>query len=345
MTTRKHNEYLDLSLSDEDDGQDYDSEAAEEAKGGGTTGLTARRPKRQKLSAKDPNDDTESIISESESNKNKDKLHESSTRRASSPQNLEDFPKTTAPKSSKSSKPKSPPTTTTTIKHTPGVIYLSRIPPFMRPSTLSHLLSPFGPIIRLFLTPEPPSTYLRRKHAGGNKKRSFIDGWVEFSKKKHAKICAEAINGQVVGGKKGGWYRDDVWNVKYLRGFGWGDLMAGVRGEEREREERVRVGVRREMKERREFLEAVQRGKVEGTRRRKGEAREGKEGGKDGGKDGMDRDVIMRCDEGGDTEIAEAKGKRKGGVERRFRQNEISVKRKGGVEQSEDVKRVLNKIF
>lgn len=337
MTARKHNEYLDLSLSDEDDGQDYDSEAAEEAKGGATTGLTARRPKRQKLSAKDSNDDTESIISESETNENNDKAHESSTRRPSSPQNLEDLPKTT--KSSKPSKPKSPPTTTTTRKHTPGVIYLSRIPPFMRPSTLSHLLSPFGPITRLFLTPEPPSTYLRRKHAGGNKKRCFIDGWVEFSKKKHAKICAEAINGQVVGGKKGGWYRDDIWNVKYLKGFGWGDLMAGVRGEEREREERVRVGVRREMKERRLFLEAVQRGKVEGTRRRKREGREGKDGGRDGGMEGVDRD------EGGETEIAEAKGKRKGGVERRFRQNEISGKRQGRGEPSEDVKRVLSKIF
>lgn len=327
MTTRKCNEYLDLGLSDEEDDQDYDSEAAEEAKGGR---ITARRSKRQKLSANDSDSDAESKISESEPEGKTDDPQEPPTQRASSPQNLEDLPKLSPPQiTSKSFKSNSSPTTTTTTnkKHTPGVIYLSRIPPFMRPSTLSHLLSPFGPITRLFLTPEPPSAYLRRKHAGGNKKRSFIDGWVEFSKKKHAKICAEAINGQIVGGKKGGWYRDDVWNVKYLKGFGWGDLMAGVRGEEREREERVRVGVRREMKERREFLEAVQRGKVEGTRRRKGEAREGKERG------GAMSDVVGKGAEGGE------------GVERRFRQNEISGKRKGGVEQSDDVKRVLSKIF
>ena len=31
--------------------------------------------------------------------------------------------------------------------------------------------------------------------------------------------------GRSVGGKKGGWYRDDVWNAKYLKGFTWGDLM------------------------------------------------------------------------------------------------------------------------
>ena len=32
----------------------------------------------------------------------------------------------------------------------------------------------------------------------------------------------------------GGWYRDVVWNAKYLKGFTWGDLMGGVRAEERE---------------------------------------------------------------------------------------------------------------
>ena len=47
----------------------------------------------------------------------------------------------------------------------------------------------------------------------------------------------ESINGRIVGGKKGGYYRDDVWNARYLRGFAWGDLMEGVRREERERAE------------------------------------------------------------------------------------------------------------
>ena len=36
----------------------------------------------------------------------------------------------------------------------PGVVYLSRIPPFMRPRTIRHLLSKYGQLGRVFLQPE-----------------------------------------------------------------------------------------------------------------------------------------------------------------------------------------------
>jgi len=221
-------------------------------------------------------------------------------------------------------------------KHKPGVVYLSRIPPFMRPSTVKTLLSTHGSITKLFLTPEPPTTYLRRKKGGGNKKHSFIDGWVEFERKKHAKQCVDAINGQTVGGKKGGWYRDDVWNAKYLRGFGWADLMQGVRAEEREREERVRVGTRREGRERGEFLENLQRSKVEETRKQKRLRKEGS--GPIEGEDPKIGEARKTTSSGG------REGKQKA-FERKFRQNE--VKGNGGkqMEQPDEVQRVLSKIF
>lgn len=37
---------------------------------------------------------------------------------------------------------------------TPGVLYLSRIPPFMRPRKVRHLLSQYGGIGRVYLQPE-----------------------------------------------------------------------------------------------------------------------------------------------------------------------------------------------
>lgn len=37
---------------------------------------------------------------------------------------------------------------------TPGVVYLSRIPPFMRPRKVRHLLSQYGTIGRVYLQPE-----------------------------------------------------------------------------------------------------------------------------------------------------------------------------------------------
>ncbi|MCJ1360492.1 MAG: RNA-binding ATPase activator esf2 [Icmadophila ericetorum] len=212
-----------------------------------------------------------------------------------------------------------------------GVMYLSRIPPFMRPQTVKHLLTPYGNITRLFLTPEPPASYSRRIHSGGNKKRSFIDGWVEFSSRKHAKACAQAINGQIVGGKKGGWYHDDIWNVKYLKGFKWADLMEGVRSEERVREGRLRAEIAREGRERKAFLEGVEKGKMLRTRLEKEESRKGK------GEDD-DSEKIMEAEE---TPKKQSKG-----FERRFRQNEVKVKNTRTVEeQPDEVKRVLSKIF
>ena len=36
----------------------------------------------------------------------------------------------------------------------PGLVYLSRIPPYMKPHKLKHLLSPYGRIGHIFLQPE-----------------------------------------------------------------------------------------------------------------------------------------------------------------------------------------------
>ena len=156
-------------------------------------------------------------------------------------------------------------------------------------------------------------------------------------------MCVKNINGQIIGGKKGGWYHDDLWNVKYLKGFKWGDLMEGVRNEERAREERLRVEIRREGKERKAFLEGVEQGKKEvGMERKRKKQREGK-----GEVDGVEKGAAVG-EEGG------AK-KEKRVFERRFRQNEVKKRSKpvagdgdgdGDSDgQPDDVSRVLSKIF
>ncbi|KAI4220375.1 MAG: hypothetical protein LQ349_008103, partial [Xanthoria aureola] len=280
MAPRKYNEFLDDGPSDDEASDSHNSDDAQETKGRPTTGLT--NPSKKQKTGHDS----------SEEGSDDDHVSEPEEPKTTSPKSPIELPtkptavSTDIPDSTTSStlptttttKPKSKtPTTTSTRTRKPGVIYLSRIPPFMRPSTVRHLLTPFGPITKLFLTPEPPSQHTARVRSGGNKKRSFTDGWVEFGSHKSAKTCVAAINGQTMGGR--GWYRDDVWNARYLRGFGWDDLMEGVRAEEREREERVRVGVRRERKEREEFLRGVERAKVEEGRRRKMEGKGEKVGG------------------------------------------------------------------
>ena len=224
-------------------------------------------------------------------------------------------------------------------KSKPGVIYISRIPPYLKPQTLRHMISIHGPVTNLFLTPEAPSAYHNRVHTHhGNKKRQYIDGWVEFKHKRHAKVCVDALNGRTtaeglgvgaIGGRKGGkrrWYRDDVWSVKYLRGFSWDDLMQSARTEEREREERIRFGVMKEKKERKAFLEGVHRAKVEETRSKKRRRKEAKDSGTahQAGKDSN----------GGGNE------------ERTFQQSGVwKAASKAEKERDDTVQRVLGKIF
>src|SRR5699024_9533551 len=98
-------------------------------------------------------------------------------------------------------------------KNKTGVIYLSSLPPYLKPSALKAMLTArgFSPITRIFLTPYvPPSGNSRSKRR--NRRRTYTDGWVEFASKRTAKICAETLNASIVGGKKGGWYHDDVFN-------------------------------------------------------------------------------------------------------------------------------------
>ena len=126
-----------------------------------------------------------------------------------------------------------------------------------------------------------------------------------------------------------------MWNARYLRGFGWDDLMQGIRAEEREREEKVRVGTRREGRERGEFLKNFERSKVEETRRMKRAKRKQKEADKDSG---------SLAHESGVSEVSGERTKHRG-FERRFRQNEVKGKEVKQIDQPEEVRRVLSKIF
>lgn len=125
-----------------------------------------------------------------------------------------------------------------------GVIYISRIPPGMRPAKVRHLMSTYGEIGRVYLqqegvllgisnsfliqcTQDPKRAYLRRKYTS-TKKAHFTEGWVEFKDKKVARSVAEMLNAQPIGGKKGTRWRDDVWTMKYLPKFKWNMLTEQV---------------------------------------------------------------------------------------------------------------------
>lgn len=143
-----------------------------------------------------------------------------------------------------------------------GVVYLSKIPPYMKPAKMRQILSRFGEVDRLFLKKEAQHKYKQRIMQGGNKKVKYEEGWAEFLRKKDAKICAEALNGNKLGGKKGSFYYDDIMNVKYLSGFKWADLTEQISAENEARQSKLQMEISQAAKLNKTFIRNVEKSKM-----------------------------------------------------------------------------------
>ncbi|KAI0693826.1 hypothetical protein BC835DRAFT_1352348 [Cytidiella melzeri] len=143
-----------------------------------------------------------------------------------------------------------------------GVVYISRIPPGMRPTKVRHLMSAYGDIGRVYLQPEDATrAYLRRKYTS-TKKIHFTEGWVEFKDKKIARSVAEMLNAQPIGGKKGTRWRDDVWTMKYLPKFKWSMLTEQIAHEAAVHSAQLRVELSQSRREQQEYLKNVELARV-----------------------------------------------------------------------------------
>lgn len=209
-----------------------------------------------------------------------------------------------------------------------GVIYLSRVPPFMKPQVLRSLLTPYGAVGKIFLTPESQENRTQRLRGGGTRRKLFLDGWVEFIHKRDAKFVAENLNAQTMGGKKRGRWHDEVWNIKYLSGIKWDHLVETIQNENAERAARLRVEISRGKAENKAFLENLEMGKkiqgIEATRKNR-EEREG---------DG----------DAGQVETQEGK-KEKKRTRREFTQHGVTSKAAKKPEPGQDVTRVLSSMM
>ncbi|KAF6008276.1 hypothetical protein HII13_004061 [Brettanomyces bruxellensis] len=159
-----------------------------------------------------------------------------------------------------------------------GVVYLSSMPPYMKPTKLRQIMERFGDVGRIFLKPEDTKSHKSRVKSGGNKKRKFDEGWCEFKSKKAAKLAAETLNGNIIGGKKRGFYHDDILNVKYLRGFKWGDLTRALNREKEVRESKMEAELARERRMNKAFIENVETSKKFNNIRRQRSKKRQREG-------------------------------------------------------------------
>lgn len=143
-----------------------------------------------------------------------------------------------------------------------GVVYLSKVPPFMKPQKVKHLLSEYGETNRIFLAPEDQKSYAKRVRFGGNKRKMFTEGWIEFVDKRKARLVAETLNARKIGGKKGSFYHDDLWNLKYLPKFKWNDLTAQIAAENASRQVRLAAEIEQGKRESKHYLKNAERAKM-----------------------------------------------------------------------------------
>ncbi|KAL7754512.1 RNA-binding ATPase activator esf2 [Sorochytrium milnesiophthora] len=215
-----------------------------------------------------------------------------------------------------------------------GLVYLSRVPPFMQPHRLRALLAPYGEIGKLYVAQESAKSAQRRKKYKGNSRKNFTEGWVEFLDKRVAKTVASTLNNTIIGGKKTSRFHDDIWNIRYLPKFKWSHLTEQLAYERKQREQRLRAEILQAKRENRVYLDNVAKGKMEHAiearkRKRKPEQEEN------------------TGDHSGETATAEAT---MGKVRRTFRQRKVVVdpeERRDGAGQEDlgKVKHVLGKIF
>ncbi|OQE45042.1 hypothetical protein PENCOP_c002G01391 [Penicillium coprophilum] len=333
MTTRKHNDFLDIEASDDEgSGSDrgYDSEA-NVAESKGRAVKRRRTTTVQNFSAESDEDEDENdkdLDNEDQDEDNEEEggasLNDSAQPSTKSAKSLK--AKGKLAKLSKLANGKTP------KKTRAGVIYFSSLPPYLKPFALKAMLEKrgFEDITKIFLAPLLPSAAGNRNRS--NKRKLYTEGWIEFRSKKTAKICAETLNATIVGGLKSSWYHDDVWNIKYLSRFTWDDLMQSVQRERSERESKRKIADAREAKEAKLFIEGVESGRIADGMAKKNEEK-------------MKRRLEAAGDGDGDKELPQPK-KAAPSTRRRFhfQQNEVVKGSKEGA-MADDAKRVLGKIF
>ena len=110
-----------------------------------------------------------------------------------------------------------------------GIVYMSRVPPHLKPLKLRQLLEGHAKVGRIYMAPTEASQRAAQGGAkAGKSGKQYSEAWIEFEDKKAAKAVAELLNASAMGGKNRSRYHDDLWTLKYLHKFKWDHLTEEV---------------------------------------------------------------------------------------------------------------------
>eukprot|EP01083_Nonionella_stella_P047061 125967_1 len=105
-----------------------------------------------------------------------------------------------------------------------GVIYISSVPFGCTSLQLKKIFNEFGMVTNVHL--EAAKGEKGKEKKINNRWTEFCEAWIEFKDKKIAKQVVEILNETKIPKKyvKNRLARNHVWNMKYLKGFGWHHL-------------------------------------------------------------------------------------------------------------------------
>lgn len=133
----------------------------------------------------------------------------------------------------------------------PGVVYISRVPPGLDVGIVRSILGRVGELGRVWLRAEAAEIVAERRSLGGRRRAGFADGWVEFLRADDAAAAVELLNGQpMTGATRRGRFQNDLWCLRLLPNFSWDDLVEEACGSRRERVLRVKREVSAARRER-----------------------------------------------------------------------------------------------
>lgn len=120
-----------------------------------------------------------------------------------------------------------------------GIIYLSYVPEGLNVRLLREIFSQFGDIGRIYLAPGKDGKKKKSKH-----KREYVEGWIEFKKKRIAKQVAKTMNGTELNfARRGCKLNGQVWSLKYLHRFKWTNLTEDIMHAKAIRDQKLRFGI------------------------------------------------------------------------------------------------------
>lgn len=209
-----------------------------------------------------------------------------------------------------------------------GVVYLSKIPPFMKPIKLRQLLTKYGEVGRIYLVPEDEKISQRRKKYRHNKRINFTEGWVEFTDKNAAKQVATMLNNKQMDVKKSSFYYDDIWNIKYLPRFKWNHLTEQLAYETKVKEQLMKAEISNARRETKAYIHNVEKAKmiesIENKKKRK----------------------LQKTNDTSESNYQDEVRNDTQNIRRRFKQRKvIDVEKKASNDSNEKKKKVISQLF